>query len=199
MSGVGLRYTRAIMTVCPLCEHDQIQGAECEVCGLRLDAPARASAPVAPLEGLEPTLQPAVEAAVAVEQLVELEPTRLDGELGVPEPLAGADLDLEPTRAPPVDVAAEPLAGIERIGEGIPDDGPTPLPALNACRYCRTPALPGERRCSRCGMRLSDLEARGTGRDSPAEDAPLLCGCGAVVRGAVCPACGGRAPEPPAG
>lgn len=184
------------MNVCPLCEHAQTQGAECEVCGRPLATPAGAIAPVAPLEGLEPTLLPA-SAAVAVEAMDGLEPTRLAGDLGLPDPLAEEGLDVEPTRAAPVDVAVEPLGDIERIGDGLPDDGPTPLPALIVCRYCRTPALPGERRCSRCGMRLTDLEAR-AGRDASADEPPR-CGCGALVPGATCPACGGRAPEPPTG
>lgn len=183
------------MIVCPLCEHAQARGAECEVCGRPLAAPAGGSAPVAPLEGLEPTLRPA-SVAGAVEAMDGLEPTRLASEPGL-APVAEAGLEVEATRTAPVDVVVEPLQEIERIGEGVPGDAPTPLPALLACRYCRTPALPGERRCSRCGMRLPDLEAR-AGQGAP-EPEPLRCGCGALVRGAVCPACGGRAPEPPAG
>ena len=102
--------------------------------------------------------------------------------------------DLEPTRAAPVDVDAPPVPDLERTDQGVPDDAPTALPALVACRYCRTPAMPGERICSRCGMRLP-----ADGRASPAAAGPAAaerrCGCGALAgEGARCPGCGGRVP-----
>ncbi len=171
------------MIVCPVCEHPQAQGGECEVCGKRLVEGPAGNPAVAPLEGLEVTRHPAA-AEAGVERVGELEPTaHAVGADAPPEPVL-----VEPTRLAPVDVAAEALPDLERVGEQIPGDAPTEVPLFPVCRYCRTEAMPGERVCARCGMRLPDY-----GR--PAEDAEPAarqCGCGAVVRGALCPVCGAR-------
>ncbi len=170
------------MIVCPVCEHQQVTGAECDVCGKRLvEGPAGIPA-VAPLDGLEPTRQPGADAPA--DRLSELEPTAL-GRAGdvAPEPVS-----LEPTRIDPVDVAVEAAPDLERIGEGIPDDPRTEVPLFVTCRYCRTEAMPDERVCGRCGMRLPDFG----GPRPDADVAPRICGCGAAVRGALCPSCGAR-------
>ncbi len=170
------------MIVCPVCEHPQAQGGECEVCGKRLvEGPAGIPA-VAPLDDLEPTR--VADAPTGVARLRELEPTAY---------AQGADAPLEAvlveaTRVAPVDVAVEPAPDLERIGDGIPDDGPTEVPLFVTCRYCRAEAMPGERVCGRCGMRLPDF---GT-PSSEDEPAARLCGCGATVRGGACPSCGAR-------
>jgi hypothetical protein len=170
------------MTVCPVCEHAQSQGAECEICGKKLLFGAAPIPFVPPIEGLEPTLHADVDASAAL--LPDLEPTRQAEVDAWPDPAP----DLEPGRAAPVDVADDPMPGIERSQEGLPDDAPTAVPAIVACRYCRTPALPGERVCGRCGMRLPVYEG------SPPEAAPpgRRCACGAWVAGALCPTCGAR-------
>jgi hypothetical protein len=89
-----------------------------------------------------------------------------------------------------VDVDVEAVPELERSGEGIPGDAPTAVPAIVVCRYCRTPALPGERVCGRCGMRLPVF-------DRAPEDASTAagrrCSCGVWVTGSVCPTCGARA------
>ncbi len=170
------------MIVCPVCEHPQAQGGECEVCGKRLvEGPAGVPA-VAPLDGLEPTR--AADVATGVERLGELEPTTYArGADAPPEPVL-----VEPTRVAPVDVDVEQAPDVERIEDAIPDDAPTEVPLFVTCRYCRTEAMPGERVCARCGMRLPDFG--GPVRDDGA--APRRCGCGALVRGTACPACGAR-------
>ncbi|HTN53027.1 MAG TPA: hypothetical protein VML50_11530 [Anaeromyxobacter sp.] len=178
------------MIVCPVCEHPQSSGAECELCGHRL-AGGEASAPPVPLvEGLEPTRLEPVDAQE--ERLPDLEVTR-----HLPVPLAPPDaleaLDLEPTGASPVDVAAEALPDLERTAAELPGDGPTPLATVTICRYCRTPAGPGERICSRCGMRLPVEAVPGTA--APTEEGPRLCSCGTPVRGSRCAACGARLPD----
>ncbi|HET8539240.1 MAG TPA: hypothetical protein VFL83_05155 [Anaeromyxobacter sp.] len=173
------------MIVCPVCDHAQPQGGECEVCGKRLVTGPAGIPPVAPVEGLELTRHPdAAAAATGVERLGELEPTAFAAAGDVaPEPVA-----LEATRVAPVDVAVEPAPDVERLADGLPDDAPTDVPLFPVCRYCRTEAMPGERVCARCGMRLPDL-----GAPAPAEGAPARrCGCGAMVRGALCPSCGAR-------
>jgi hypothetical protein len=171
------------MIVCPVCEHAQAQGAECEVCGKRLGAPSVVDPVQPPVEGLEPTGRAAVDVPAA--PLPELEPTRHAA-------AAAADdrtPDLEATRAAPVDVDVEPAADVERTAGGIPGDAPTALPAAVACRYCRTPAGPGERICGRCGMRLPVL-ASGPAPDAAAEG--WRCSCGTLARGSLCPSCGAR-------
>ncbi len=175
------------MIVCPICEHQQAQGAECEVCGKRLltGVAAVAATPVVPVDGLEPTLHAPIDAGDVV--LVELEPT-LHAAAG---PVAGDTTpDMEATSAAPVDVDVTPTPDIERTATGIPGDLPTVLPALALCRYCRTPAMPDERICSRCGMRLPVIAP------SIAHAAPPVrhCSCGTVVRAgaSLCPTCGAR-------
>jgi hypothetical protein len=170
------------MIVCPVCEHAQPQGAECEVCGKRLVHGPAAIPAAPPVDGLEPTLHVAVE--THPERIGELEPTaHARAADAPPEPVL-----IEPTRMQPVDVAVDPTPEIERIGDGIPDDAATEVPLFVTCRYCRTEALPGERVCARCGMRLPDF-----GGPAPSGEAPArICSCGAPVRGSMCPACGAR-------
>jgi hypothetical protein len=175
------------MIICPVCEHPQPEGAECEVCGKRLaSGPSQADLAIPPVDGLEPTLHARGEAPAAAGggRMPELEPTQHGAVTHVEDAMPG----IEATRAAPVDVDAEPTPDLERTAVEIPGDGPTPLPALLACRYCRTPAMPGERICASCGMRLPVLAP------SAAEAAPAgrLCSCGTVVRGSLCPTCGAR-------
>lgn len=190
MSGAGgeagrppLGYTRVTMIVCPVCEHAQPQGAECEVCGKRLLRGAAAIPAVAPVEGLEPTHHAAV--APGVERVAELEPThhRAEG-----EPLHDPTPGVERTGAAPVDVDVDPVPDIERIAPEDGGDAPTGVPAIVTCRYCRTAAAPGERVCSRCGMRLPSFAPA---RDERAQ-ATRLCSCGTPVSGSLCRSCGAR-------
>jgi len=173
------------MVVCPLCENPQVGGSECEVCGRKLPVPAEWLPPIAALEGLEPTLHADL-GEVEPTPVPGLEPT-VFGLVDIPDdPLLE---ELEATRAAPVEVTAEAVPDVERIHEALPGDAPTPYPAVVTCRYCRTPAAPGERICERCGMRLPGAESQApTGADAGAR----LCSCGAPVRGGRCPVCGAR-------
>jgi hypothetical protein len=175
------------MIVCPVCEHPQAQGVECDVCGKKLAHGAAAAVlyASAPVEGLEPTLHARV-AAVLQERLPEVEPT-LHPAAALP---AGGEIvpDIERTCAAPLDVDVAPTPDVERTAAEIPGDAATAIPAVIACRYCRSEAAPGERVCSRCGMRLPVYGAR-------AQEQPLplrMCSCGVPVRGALCPTCGAR-------
>jgi hypothetical protein len=158
------------MPTCALCENVQATGESCDVCGRPFPAGVGVPAPVERLPDLEATLAEPVEAAA--ERLADIDPTRLD----------------------PVQVVVAAMEGLEPTeAEGIPDDEPSP--AAVACRYCRTPAPAGEAFCSHCGMRLPTPVAA-----AEAEPEPVLCrDCGALVRGAACPACGlpVRLPTPP--
>lgn len=177
------------MVVCPLCEHAQPGGTECEVCGRRLPGGPAADAAIAPLDGLEPTRiagAPASSDAPAI-VLPDLEVTS-HAPAGAPrsEPVP----DLEPTPAAPVDVSVEPMQGVDRGMDGLPTDGPTPYPAVVVCRYCRTEAALGDRLCARCGMRLPAVALVPPPVEADAE--ARLCSCGAPLRGSRCPACGAR-------
>jgi hypothetical protein len=175
------------MIVCPVCEHEQVQGAECEVCGRRLAAGVSAEdLAIPPVEGLEPTRQ--APADVPEEPVLELEPTRHAPVAAPPD----ATPDLEATCAAPVDVVVAPVPDVERTAP--PDeDLPTVVPAFPTCRYCRTPAMPGERLCSRCGMRLPIVTERAASPDGD-PSVPPTCTCGTLLRpgAALCPTCGAR-------
>jgi hypothetical protein len=169
------------MIVCPVCEHAQPQGAECDVCGRRLLRGAAGFPGVPPVPGLEPTRHVHADAEVVI--VPGLEPTRHAAVEVLPEPAP----ELEPTRTAPVDVAVAPAPDIERIGEDVPEDAATSIPIFVTCRYCRTPAAPGERVCGRCGMRLPVFSTA-----APAAPAEARCSCGAPVHGTACPVCGVR-------
>ncbi len=175
------------MIVCPVCEHPQAQGANCDVCGKRLVAGlSAADLAIPPVDGLEPTLH--MPADALEERMPDLEPTiRGAGGGFVDDPTP----DLEATASAPVDVDAPPVPDLERTDQEIPGDAPTAIPEVVVCRYCRTPAAPGERLCARCGVRLPLVAAAPLG-DDPAQ--LRVCSCGTTVRpdAALCPSCGAR-------
>jgi hypothetical protein len=171
---------------CPACEHQQAAGADCEVCG-RVLVPQEgvAGPPVAPLEGLEPTGADGAVPGGAIESLPELEAT-LQAPAGevVPDPIP----ELEPTRAGSVEVVGDPVLDLEPTAAAASGDPRTELPRFPVCRYCRTPAGPGERICGRCGIRLPLLAAV----PAAASAGPRYCSCGAPISRASCPSCGAR-------
>jgi hypothetical protein len=175
------------MIVCPVCEHPQETGAECEVCGKRFAPGAIRVPPVAPMEGLESTSVGAVEFdPFSLAPIPGLEPTRT-GPVDAPEE---ATPGVEPTRMAPVDVDSPLIPDIERQAAEIPGDAPTALPIAPVCRYCRTPAVPGERLCSRCGMRLPVIDRQLIPEGT--EGVRLCTNCGSVTTRDLCPACGSR-------
>ncbi len=174
------------MVVCPLCEHPQATGGECEVCGKKLSGTSEAPV-ISRLEGLESTrLQEAL--AVDVESVPELEPTRHGPVTAAPEPAPY----LEPTRVEEVTVSVEEIPELERThADPLPWEERTPVVLAPLCRYCRTPSRPGEVLCGHCGMRLPFSEPAAAGRVSerPAGRCPS---CGWLGLADVCPECGGR-------
>lgn len=176
----------AAMIVCPLCEHRQEGGDECQACGRRLSGPGAVAVPIPRLEGLEPTTLLEHPAEVPPDRVPGLEPTRH----AAVEVAAAPAAEIEPTRAAPVEVAVEAAPGLERTAaEPIPGEGPAEMPAAPVCRYCRTPALPGEVICGRCGMKLPVLAAADAGAPPPASE--VRCpSCGTMNTGAICTGCG---------
>lgn len=165
------------MIVCPLCEHQQAQGTECDGCGKVLVSGGAAKVEVSPLP--------------------ELELSRVR---------AGPDLpavrlpDLEATGAPGVGpVPVQPLPELE-AGRAPADGTRTAAPVGPVtCRYCRNVQAEGAV-CERCGMRLPKLaapvEARGP---APKGEAVWTrCRkCGAPAKGGErCGDCGHPVPMP---
>lgn len=179
------------MAICPLCEHAQATGDECQVCGHKLTGPGTEIAPVAPLAGLEPTRMEAVE--IAAETVPDLEPTRMEAVAVPPEDSSWVDAM---RAAPAQEGVADPVPGLEHHrAEPLPDEGPALDPlAPVVCRYCRSTAMPGDRFCSRCGMRLARFEPV---RMAGAERGELVCrDCGSLGAGPRCRRCGARMVEP---
>jgi hypothetical protein len=180
------------MIVCPVCEHPQEAGSECAVCGRHLVEGRGTDAPVVPLEGLElTTLDPVGAAALPAAPIADQEVTRFEAaELPLLDEVVP---DLEQTRVEAVEVASDPTPDVERFLAGLPDDGPTLLPIVVTCRYCRTEAGPGDRLCARCGMKLGTIAA-----PAPAAGVgqPRRCSCGTPVTRATCPNCGARNATP---
>jgi hypothetical protein len=171
---------------CPVCEHQQPGGAECEVCGRGLVALGGVDAPVAPLDGLEPTALDGGGWVGEVAALAELEPT-LQASAGAVTPVPIPEL--EPTMAAPVEAQGELVPDLEPTAAPASGDAPTEVPLFLTCRYCRTPAGPGDRICGRCGMQLQV-------QPGPAPEAALagrrFCSCGTPISRSICPACGAR-------
>jgi hypothetical protein len=184
--------------VCPVCEHVQESGTECEVCGRRLAGATPTPEASSPLEGLERTaLQEGAGAGAGppAPPVEGFEPSRFEPAAAAPAGEPGPpDGWLERTAAPEVQTATEPLeverSTAERPRQRPGDAVPRPPPT---CRYCRTPAVPGDAFCGCCGMKLP-LERPAAA--STAAPAGVPCrGCGILVTGPVCPACGARRRE----
>jgi ribosomal protein L32 len=140
------------MIICPVCEHQQAQGDECDNCGKKLQVPrAAAAVVVATLPELEQTVHAGGRAPVQAVPMAELDHTRQK---------AGPDLppqavqDMETTRAAPIDKIS--VEAVPELDTGrAPDDGVRTAAPTGAvtCRYCRNVQAEGLV-CDRCGMRL---------------------------------------------
>jgi hypothetical protein len=182
------------MIVCPVCEHPQAQGDECEVCGKRLQAAAPVVATVTRLDDLEQTQLVANSAALPVlaQPLPELELTRA-------APVAATQIsvvpELEHTTQPKAPNA--PVAMLAELDTGrFVDSAPkTAAPGAQVtCRYCRNVQAQGAI-CERCGMRLPRGGFSEAGAGSSA--GTITCtDCGTEgTPGRLCRACGARLPS----
>ncbi|HZN95251.1 MAG TPA: hypothetical protein VFB81_21215 [Myxococcales bacterium] len=182
------------MITCPVCEHTQAGGDECEQCGKRFTVRAAAGPVNVPrLAELEPTPHAGGAAEVRAEPIPELESTRVRQGPDLP-PLSFPEIEL--TRQPDGgDADGPPLPDLE-LGRA-PDDGvrtEVPWGAVK-CRYCGHEQAEG-RLCDRCGMRLPRFGPDGAA--APAAEAAAVddglrvrCKCGSPARpGQRCVNCG---------
>ncbi|AKJ03195.1 hypothetical protein ATI61_118135 [Archangium gephyra] len=152
------------MIICPMCEHQQAQGTECEVCGKKLFT----TAPV----------------AVAVTRLADLEQTQLAGGRAPVQTAAIPDLELTAQQAvrevavqpvPELDTGRSAAAGNVVVapvqdmdtGRAVSDGLKTAAPTGPVvCRYCRNVQDIGAV-CDRCGMRLPKARLAPTAASGP--------------------------------
>lgn len=187
---------------CPVCEHEQAFGVECDLCGKVLGGIGDLGPPpvtVERVEGLEATMRERL-GDVPVDLVGELEVTRYEAVTVAPD----ATPDVEHNQLGAVgDVPVERMA--EMAVDRVPDDGQrTALDAEGpvTCRYCRHVQASGAL-CDRCGMKLPVVAAPpaivGTlvGGDV---DLKVRCrACGALARaGQRCGDCGQDVPFPDA-
>ncbi|WP_224366600.1 hypothetical protein [Hyalangium versicolor] len=139
------------MIICPVCEHQQAQGDECDNCGKKLQVPKVAAVAVPTLPELEQTHHAGGRVAVDAPTLPELDHTRQQAGPDLP---AQVVQDMERTRAAPIDkVAVETVADLD-TGRAVDDGVRTAAPTgAVVCRYCRNVQASGIV-CDRCGMRL---------------------------------------------
>jgi hypothetical protein len=186
--------------ICPVCEHQQDFGIECDVCGKALGGLDGLGPPpvmAQQLEGLEVTRLESV-GDVAVQPIGELEVTRFAAVEVAPDRTP----DVEHNRAAPVgEVAVERIADLSV--DRVPDDGQRTQLQVGAvtCRYCRNVQATGSL-CERCGMKLPQIVVADaiTGTLLSPEEVKTRCrSCGApAMAGQRCGDCGRDVPYPDA-
>jgi hypothetical protein len=178
------------MIICPLCEHQQEQGLECDQCGRKLASATEPGGPAETGEALEDIDRREVEGDVQIEGLAELEATAHPAvEVGL-QP----EIQIEPTAMD--DVGSVPIDPLGELSvERYVDDAPkTPMGGATViCRYCRH-SQARQRLCERCGMSLP-VESIAKDRSGSPEASVRCRACGAPVTGSRCGDCG--QPVPP--
>jgi len=184
------------MILCPVCEHPQEQGDECDNCGKKLVARPEATVATAPIPELEATQVALKGLPVQAERLAELELTSLPGGPDLPEQPVP---DLEMTRMQAVGTPPPEIVADLETGRAA-DDGVRTEVSQEAvvCRYCRTPNPLTNALCERCGMRLQKVSvgvSATKGTDSQLAEGWIHCrDCGTPVEsGKACRNCGARA------
>lgn len=139
-----------VMIICPVCEHQQAQGAECEVCGKKLTAVAPVAVQVAAMPDLEQTQLAGGKAPVPAASIPDLELTRQAPAQNIAvQPVQ----DLDTGRSSAGNVAVAPIPDVD-TGRAASDGMKTAAPTgAVVCRYCRNVQATGSV-CERCGMRL---------------------------------------------
>lgn len=182
------------MIICPVCEHQQAQGAVCDNCGKQLVAVPAPPAFAAPMPELELTSLPGGNPAIPVQPIPDLELTRQR---------TGPDLPVQPVpelerhQAPAIrGMQVERMADID-LGRAQDDGVRTAAPVgAVTCRYCRNVQAAGLF-CDHCGMRLPKVQAAKPQASAPSDTSLVICGCGAkAIIGRRCGSCGARTVAP---
>lgn len=144
------------MIICPVCEHPQAQGEECDNCGKKLLVPRVAAAVVvATLPELEQTHHVGGRAPVQAEAMAELDQTRQKAGPDLPPQVVQ---DMETTRTAPIDKVTVEVVPELDTGRVADDGVRTAVPTgAVTCRYCRNVQAEGML-CERCGMRLPKIQ-----------------------------------------
>ncbi|MCP3101689.1 hypothetical protein LZ198_22685 [Myxococcus sp. K15C18031901] len=182
------------MIICPVCDHVQPEGTECDVCGKRFPSDVATAAPVvATLPELELTPHSGGRDAVEAAPLPELDLTRLRSGPDLPAQLV-PDLELTQNGA----TGAVPVEQLAELDTGrAQDDGVRTAAVVGSvvCRYCRNVQAAGLL-CDNCGMRLPRTRAaapaavQAVGGDDDWKPCPT---CHTPMRpGRVCGECGVR-------
>jgi hypothetical protein len=139
------------MIICPMCEHQQAQGIECEVCGKKLSAPPPVVVTVAPLAELEQTQLAGGRAPVPATPIQDLEMTRQQAVAAGPvQPMQDMDTGRSSAAGNVVVAPVEDMDSGRALSDGLRTAAPMgPV----VCRYCRNTQETGAV-CDRCGMRL---------------------------------------------
>lgn len=139
------------MIICPMCEHQQAQGIECEVCGKKLSAPPPVAVAVAPLAELEQTQLAGGRAPVPATPIPDLEATRQQAVAGVAvQPVQDMDTGRSAAAGNVMVAPVEDMDSGRALSDGLRTAAPVgPV----VCRYCRNVQESGAV-CDRCGMRL---------------------------------------------
>jgi hypothetical protein len=189
------------MVICPLCEHQQPFGFECDQCGKDLSGLAglEGLGPPPPnvvaVEGLDATVGPRV-GDVPIERVAELEVTSF----GAVQVALDVTPEMDTGRAAAVgEVAIERVADLSL--DRAPDDGVrTAAPTgVQRCRYCGNTEARGSV-CDKCGFRLPRVAALEVGVIVAGEAVKTRCRmCGApATAGEKCGDCGRDVPFPDA-
>lgn len=176
---------------CPVCEAENAADAlECDNCGKQLATEADVLEDVAPIPGLEQTLQDAVD--VPTQAMTELEGTQL----------ASPDLQVDVAPTPGVEhtqIEQDPQAPINWVagqvaldsGRELDNDPRTPAPEdTGVCPWCNAPATGAV--CDNCGRRRSRYSTPPAAEARAATTDTVLCpACFArVAAGLRCAECG---------
>jgi hypothetical protein len=139
------------MIICPVCEHQQAQGAECEVCGKKLTETVAVAVAVARMPDLEQTQLAGGRAPVQTAAIPDLELTR---QQSTPEVYVQPVPELDTGRSAAAgNVVVAPVQDMD-TGRAVADWARTAAPSGPVvCRYCRGVQETGAV-CDRCGMRL---------------------------------------------
>jgi hypothetical protein len=180
------------MIICPVCDHVQSEGEECEGCGKRFPDLVNTQEPVvAPLAELELTHHAGGRVQVDAPALPELDLTRLRSGPDLP---AMTVPDLELTQSGLTgEVAVAPMTDLD-TGRAQDDGVRTAAPVgAVTCRYCRHVQAEGLL-CDGCGMRLPRVKAAApvAAKGKGAEGERVHCpSCHVLVwPGRPCIACG---------